>query len=113
MLISGGRGKALTVDLFDPATDAWSSGGSISLARSEHTATLLADGRLLVAGGLGTEGRTEVFDPVSGTWTSGATMTEPKFDHTATLLSDGRVLIVGGQGPGEAGLSNRTEIYEP
>ena len=39
-------------EIYDPASDTWSPAGRLSEARSEHTATLLPDGRVVVAGGI-------------------------------------------------------------
>lgn len=45
-----------TAELYDPATGTWTPTGSLQQARVEHTATLLANDRVLVAGGLGANG---------------------------------------------------------
>jgi len=37
--------------LFDPATGKWASAGSLHIARSDHSATLLANGKVLITGG--------------------------------------------------------------
>ena len=51
------------------AADTWSPTGSMSTARSDHTATLLPDGRVLVSGGYGQRlGSAEIYDPALGTW---------------------------------------------
>lgn len=42
--------------------------GSMLAARSHHTATLLADGRVLVTGGGNLEDAAELYDPVAGSW---------------------------------------------
>jgi hypothetical protein len=71
-------------------------------ARGEHTATLLADGRLVIAGGIDNSDNrrvtTELFDPVSDTFSFGPDLVEWRDRHTATHLPDGRVVFIGGQG---------------
>jgi hypothetical protein len=69
--------------------------------RSGHTATLLADGRVLAVGGEDIVTRdplrsVEVFDPETETWNSGSPLPEPRSNHRAVLLADGRVLVMGG-----------------
>jgi hypothetical protein len=43
-------------ELYDPATGAWGSTGSMTSARYYHGATILFRGRVLVAGGIGSNG---------------------------------------------------------
>jgi hypothetical protein len=78
------------------------------MARYQHTATALADGRVLVAGGyhldLGVgRGRlltplagVEIYDPARRVWYAVASMQTPRARHAAVLLPDGRVLVLGG-----------------
>ncbi len=69
----------------------------MSIAHSSHTATLLANGKVLVAGAdVETQTRCELYDPVSGTWTLTGSLNHSRYGHTATLLPDGRVLVTGG-----------------
>jgi len=72
----------------------------MTVARAQHTATLLVDGRVLVAGGFdGTKGlrSSEIYDPATGLWTDAGLMPSVPWDHAADLLADGRVIAIGGE----------------
>jgi N-acetylneuraminic acid mutarotase len=113
ILVAGGQGgipsttttnPALTTCyLYDPASQRWTKTGSMATARFNHTATLLADGRVVVIGGStiggGITNTVEVWDPTTNAWTQQAPMLTPggSISHTATLLPNGLVLMVGGQ----------------
>ena len=92
------------------------------VARFQHTATLLNDGRVLIAGGdssygLGpsTEASAELYDPATVKFIATGSMTTPRDSHTATLLPNGKVLIAGGgtriNGIGYSLAS--AEVYDP
>jgi hypothetical protein len=90
--------------------------GSIHIARSGHTATLLADGKVLIAGG-GVAG-TEVFDPGTGKFTAAGDMALARYGATATLLANGKVLVTGGCGTvaapdGHLPRLTSAELYDP
>lgn len=96
----------------------WSSTGSMTSARLNHTATLLPSGKVLVTGGqlngaATTATRTvELFDPLTGTWAGAAPMADARTAHSATLLPTGRVLVVGGQSAATNGIAT-TELFDP
>jgi surface antigen/N-acetylneuraminic acid mutarotase len=88
----------------------------MTTARASHTATRLADGRVLVAGGRinGTEvtAGAELYDPHANTWVPAASMTSPRIFHTATLLGNGKVLVTGGQSMLGGGAMASAELYD-
>jgi hypothetical protein len=87
---------------------AFTATANMDRARVGHTATLLANGRILVAGGEDNVRRTtecgdpeilagaELFDPSTGIFTVTGVMARSRIGHTATLLANGTVLVAGG-----------------
>lgn len=95
---------------YDPAHNTWSTLEPMAAPRIAHTATLLANGRLLVVGnGLPGKSTAEVYDPSSNRWSIVSPLTR-RYDHSATRLRNGSVLIVGGY-PFDSGES--AVLYDP
>lgn len=127
VLITGGNefngyptwlNPSVTAELYDPATGTFARTGNMAVGRTDHTASLLADGRVLIVGGSTNAGSgtvmvtasTEIYDPGTGTFAPAATMASPRAGHTATLLPSGKVLITGGQNDQAAQAT--AEVYD-
>jgi hypothetical protein len=129
LVLGGGNtptSTAETIDLTGAGT--WSFVGSMSVARRQVNATLLADGKVLVTGGTNATGfnsppttsavlAAELWDPANpGQWTKLSSMTHHRLYHsTALLLPDARVLSVGSGQPAASGLTDdyTAEIFSP
>jgi len=121
LIAGGGTGSrsADEVELFDPETETWSLTGAMREARSNHTMTVLPDGRVLVTGGIDWTtdevlDSAEIFDPTTGSWTQTRPMSGPRTNHGAVALSNGLVLIAGGAAESDvAGELPTAELFNP
>ncbi|MBI2894892.1 MAG: hypothetical protein HYY06_15155 [Deltaproteobacteria bacterium] len=115
-------GERRYVDLLLVPAGAVTAVGRLPSARAMHTATTLADGRILIAGGvesaqpiacdgqpdgsvcysLVASSRAWLYDPATGlVLETRGSMWAARAGHSATLLPDGRVLMAGGFSSGE------------
>jgi len=94
-----------SIEIYDPATGTFSPGGSLTVPRSSHTATLLDNGQILFAGGFSLAGTqadslplksAELYTPDTHISTAVSDMSDRRGLHTATILPSGQVLVVGG-----------------
>ncbi|HLS47187.1 MAG TPA: galactose oxidase-like domain-containing protein [Gemmatimonadales bacterium] len=128
ILLVGGGSPTATAEVIDLlAGGGFRSVGSMSVARRQVNATLLADGTVLATGGTNSAGfnasptdsrvlDAERWDPATEQWTPLARMSHHRLYHsTALLLPDGRVLSVGSGEPPASGHFNdfTAEVFSP
>jgi hypothetical protein len=130
VLVAGGFGITSEVpvgpigsaEIYDPVARTWSPAASLPLARVNHSAMLLANGKVLVAAGLTSadpSGANQilavdgvVYDPASDQWTPTGNLVTPRFGHTTALLANGKVVLAGGEDINYTALAD-TESYDP
>jgi large repetitive protein len=117
VLITGYGFQVAGAELYDPSTGTFTATGNTA-TWSAHSATLLADGRVLIAGGYGIGGalsrRAELYDPDTGTFTGTGEMTTARLGFGATRLMNGKVLFLGGEAARPPFLADLTaELYDP
>jgi hypothetical protein len=98
-------GLLVSTEIFDPATNAFTSGPNMLEARAMHTSTTLTNGQVLIAGGISLLPIVNIpnvsntayrFNPATNSFGLPAFFTGARFLHSAAPLSNGRVLLVGG-----------------
>ena len=81
------------------ASGTWVPTGAMRSARDGHTATILANGKILAAGGTNNGvalASAELYNPAAGTWASTGSMNVARTNARAVVLSNGSVLVMGG-----------------
>lgn len=118
------------VTLYDPLAD--SGNGAVKemnrllLKRSEHTATVLPDNKVLIIGGHYWDNNlsehvytdsVEIYDPSANGGNGSSifltSLPESRYVHIAPLLSNGKVLIMGGYKSPSLGSNKTVYLYDP
>jgi hypothetical protein len=132
--VSGGgktEARSLVVTMTKPVAaqsklGTFSKTGSLSASRTQHTATLLLNGKVLIAGGWGkddcdsdrkygcmsTRTTAELYDPQNGSFIETGRLISARTEHTATILPSGKVLVVGGRKSYSEVIAS-AELYDP
>lgn len=101
------------LELFDPATNAFTSPGLLSGRRDGPSATRLLDGRVLIAGGRLNGATAERYDPAAPDTTATGPMRRARLGAAVALAGDGTVLVAGGRVETEAAPQASAELYDP
>jgi hypothetical protein len=97
----------LFVELFDPSSGSFKSASSMSTTRIRHTATRLAEGKVLLLGGIPALQNihsqppapryAEIYDPATQTFSAPDNLAISRQKYTVTLLHTGEALLAGGK----------------
>lgn len=109
----GNRVALASAEIFDPATNAFTPTGSLSLRRYKHGAVALPDGSVLIIGGsderdyAGKTATVERYYPRMGKFLAAGRLAESRFKlaDASVLLASGQVLVAGG--------ASRPELFDP
>jgi hypothetical protein len=102
--------------LYHGDTDTFDPGPLLAVARIQHQATVLSDGRVVITGGFANSAiaidRVEILETgVMPRMRDGGRLVSPRYSHDAVLLETGKILVTGGWN-GDNMLAS-AEIYDP
>lgn len=103
LIFGGGRAS-----IWNPSTRRWEEDSSVPRVPRQgwHTASRLADGRIVMIGGLSLEGPargqanalilTLIWTPSTGAWDEGPSLLKARVAHASVALPSGEILVIGG-----------------
>jgi N-acetylneuraminic acid mutarotase len=109
-------GPRTTLYVYDPSTDAWTTGPNLPGPAVENPAVAELNGKLYVFGGStkpfsGAVTNAAVFDPATSTWQTLAPMPTARGGATAETIN-GKIYVVGGMDGSGASLAS-VQVYDP
>ncbi|MGA2009606.1 MAG: kelch repeat-containing protein [Solirubrobacteraceae bacterium] len=122
-LVAGGivnaqQQSTASTDIYDPATNSFTPGPAMPIARALFGMVALPDGKILAAGGYpfagGVLAESDLFDPATGSWSQTGDLPGGGAAGFATVeLPDGQVLEAGGASPDQIGNTSQASLYTP
>ena len=115
-----GQGNLATLEIYEPATNSWSRGPDMPMARGGLTAAVL-DGLIHVTGGEDLDsGETfaahEVFDPATGGWTNAPPLPTSRHGLASGEIGGRWYVVGGGEHAGAMtfiSLSDKVDVFAP
>lgn len=113
-----GPSGPFTAERYSESSTTWAlTTGAPAFSRTQHTVTVLANGKVLVVGGstnTGLNSEVEVYDPNLDTFATVAPLNYGRYNHGAVAMENGQVLVFGGVTFSSIDLLDLpTEIYDP
>jgi N-acetylneuraminic acid mutarotase len=109
-----------SVEIYSPATNRWTQGAPLSIARDAHAAAVDADHIYVVGGATGNDmppiASLEIYDFDTGTWHAGAPMPTARQGLCAIAAPNGKIYAIGGGNNGYGGTYiqyTTVEAYTP
>ncbi len=121
VLIIGGSDSntyANTAELYNPATNTWTSTPNMNNRRIQHGSSILDDGKIFVTGGYNPTvlNATEEYDPILNVWSNRASLNTARRLHAQVTFKDtqgnNKIMVIGGLNSNGNQL-NSIEIYDP
>jgi len=99
--LQAGFGTVNTHEVYDPATNLWSSAAPIPGQPRDHMGIAVVNGKVHLFGGRVADvtdnlARHDVYDPATDRWTTAAPLPKPRSSGAYTVL-DGRIVYAGGE----------------
>ncbi len=115
---SGGSGHYAHSEIYDPASNTFTSVGSMIRARTFGNAATLTDGRVLIAGGWygtanGASTYGELYDPVAKTFSSVGPFSIARSHVLIMPTNNNKAVVFGGRAPTGGAVTQRIELYDP
>jgi hypothetical protein len=97
-------------EIYDPATNTWTSASTLPQSFAGHVAVMLTTGKLLLTANGSVV--SVLYDPGESTWSAAPSPVTRRQETAAVLLPTGKVLVPGGYIGGGAALA-KAELYDP